>query len=172
VDLRWNVCPYCGAGQSRAVEAPKEKVLEPAARWVAPAALRRRTLRQIPASASPELGAGAAGELPRVAGKLPSVAVASQAPVRLFDRRKTRESARLNGYRRPVAVNGLGASLTAATLVDRFGRKLDQAESAQLSDGHEPPSGNGHYDPAQNSTDDVTTEEPVRLPVTSDRAGD
>src|SRR5215218_3478400 len=172
VDLRWNVCPYCGAGQSRAVEVPKEKVLEPAARWVAPAALRRRALRQVPASVSPELGAGAAGELPQVAGTSPPVAAVTQAPVRLFDRRKTRESARLNGYRRPVAVNGFGAPLTTATLVDRFGRKLDQAESAQSTNGHESPNGNGHHDPALDSIDESTVDEPVRLPVTSDRAGD
>jgi RNA polymerase subunit RPABC4/transcription elongation factor Spt4 len=172
VDLRWNVCPYCGAGQSRAVEVPKEKVLEPAARWVAPAALRRRALRQLPGSVSPELGAGEVGELPQVAGTLSTVAAVTQAPVRLFDRRKTRESARLNGYRRPVAVNGFGAPLTTAALVDRFGRKLDQAEPALSTNGDESPSSNGHHDPVMESTDEGTIDELVRLPVTSDRAGD
>src|SRR3954471_15707911 len=33
VDLRWNICPYCSAEQSRAAEVPKERVPEPAARW-------------------------------------------------------------------------------------------------------------------------------------------
>jgi len=112
------------------------------------------------------------GELPQVAGTLSPVAAVTQAPVRLFDRRKTRESARLNGYRRPVAVNGFGAPLTTAALVDRFGRKLDQAESALSTNGDGSPSSNGHHDPVMESTDEGTIDEPVRLPVTSDRSGD
>ena len=91
------------------------------------------------------------------------MAAVTQAPVRLFDRRKTRESARLNGYRRPVAVNGFGASLTTAALVDRFGRKLDQAESRSQLLEMSRRSSNGHHDPVMETTDEGTIDEPVAV---------
>jgi hypothetical protein len=78
-------------------------------------------------------------------------------PVRLFDRRKTREASRLNGYRRPIVVNGNGdgSTLTGAALVDRFGRKLDNADEVAVN-------GNGHHDePA-----------PVRVAAASEETGD
>lgn len=167
VDLRWNVCPYCSAEQSRSAEKPEERVPEPAARWVAPAALRRRALRQVPASVSTEPAAAAAAAI-----ETPTVATAQQSPmpappVRLFDRRKTRESARLNGYRRPMPVNGNGTTLTAAALVDRFGRSLDNGGSEVAANGNGASNGVSHDEPE-------TREESLgqRLPVTSDQTGD
>jgi RNA polymerase subunit RPABC4/transcription elongation factor Spt4 len=163
VDLRWNVCPYCGAEQTRAKEEETARVPQPAARWAAPTVLKRRILRQ--AAGSPaELPAPAESEGNPAAVALTSVQPASAqplAPVRLFDRRKTRESARLNGYRRPTVVNGNGASINAATLVDRFGRKLDiETDQIDLNgNGH---NGNGHHD------DGV----PVRIPVGAEETGD
>lgn len=165
VDLRWTVCPYCSTDQPRTKEEPAEKVPEPAARWVAPAALRRRALRQLPAASVAELPSGAEAERePAV-----SAAVAGQnghgmlPPVRLFDRRKTREASRLNGYRRPIVVNGNGTTLTGASLVDRFGRKLDNAEDGVAVNGNGSSNGNGHH-----SEEDA----PVRVAVASDETGD
>jgi hypothetical protein len=70
-----------------------------------------------------------------------SVEAPAQAPVRLFDRRKTREAARLNGYRRPIMVAGNGTTLTAKSLVDRFGRSLENGAESQVNDNGR---GNGH----------------------------
>lgn len=167
VDLRWTVCPYCSAEQPRTKEEQVAKVPEPAERWVAPAALRRRALRQLPAASVAELPSGAeadsqpaasavaAGQ--NVAGMLP--------PVRLFDRRKTREASRLNGYRRPIVVNGngTGATLTSAALVDRFGRTLDNVDGEVAANGNGSANGNGHHR-EENA--------PVRVAVVSDDTGD
>jgi RNA polymerase subunit RPABC4/transcription elongation factor Spt4 len=165
VDLRWTVCPYCSTDQPRTKEEPAEKVPEPAARWVAPAALRRRALRQLPAASVAELPSGTEAELePAV-----SASAAGQnghsmlPPVRLFDRRKTREASRLNGYRRPIVVNGNGTTLTGASLVDRFGRKLDNAEDDVAMNGNGSLNGNG-----QHSEDEA----PVRVGVAKDETGD
>jgi RNA polymerase subunit RPABC4/transcription elongation factor Spt4 len=169
VDLRWNICPYCSAEQSRAAEEPKERVPEPAARWVAPAVLRRRALKQFPAASIVELPTATEAE-----GKTPSLPLggalsgaASTPPVRLFDRRKTRESSRLNGYRRPLVSNGNGTTLTGAALVDRFGRKLDHADDEVGANGHASSNGNGHHNAESN--DESMSD---RVPVTSDRTGD
>src|SRR5918992_287234 len=43
IDLRWSVCPYCGAAQGGEAAGKPERVEEPAARWRAPVRLRWAT---------------------------------------------------------------------------------------------------------------------------------
>jgi RNA polymerase subunit RPABC4/transcription elongation factor Spt4 len=163
VDLRWTVCPYCSAEQSRTKVEVAEKVAEPAARWVAPAALRRRSLRQLPTGNISEAPTGEPESKPAavalVAGQTGG---AMTPPVRLFDRRKTREASRLNGYRRPIVVNGNGngSTLTGAALVDRFGRNLDHVDGAAVN-------GNGSSDGQHH--DEPT---PVRAGAAGEETGD
>lgn len=164
VDLRWNLCPYCGTEQTRTKESETERVPQPAARWVAPAALKRRVLRQVPAGGQSDLPAPS-----EVEGQSAAVATSAMQPlppVRLFDRRKTRESARLNGYRRPTVVAGNGTTINGAALVDRFGRRLD-------ADGN-PPSANGLHVASNGHASNGHHEEivSVRVPVGAEETGD
>lgn len=168
VDLRWNVCPYCGTEQTRTKETGTDvSVPQPAARWVAPATLRRKVLRQLP-TAAPAGEATNEDESRPAAAAITAIPTMSQPlpPVRLFDRRKTRESSRLNGYRRPIVVNGNGATISGAALVDRFGRTLD-------GDG-EPIASNGTGAEANGNNADGRSEEerPIRLPVGAEETGD
>jgi RNA polymerase subunit RPABC4/transcription elongation factor Spt4 len=164
VDLRWNVCPYCGAEQTRTKEATGiEKVPLPAARWAAPTVLKRRILRQLPGIEPAELPLPSEIEVRPAALALTPVQDGLQPlpPVRLFDRRKTREAARLNGYRRPTSVNGNGLTISSAALVDRFGRKLEpDAQEASNGNGH-----NGHLLPDED-------EMPVHVAVGAEETGD
>ncbi len=93
VDLHWTLCPFCGADQGKGTELTA--LPKPVERWIAPSVQQRVeahrpkiSLRR-PNPSIPEIRAAAtiaeSGEVPRV-------------PVRLFDRRKTRELARLNGH--------------------------------------------------------------------------
>jgi RNA polymerase subunit RPABC4/transcription elongation factor Spt4 len=161
VDLRWNVCPYCGAEQTRTKEELGERVPQPAARWAAPTVLKRRILRQGPSELP------APSEIESVPAIVALTALQndhqSLPPVRLFDRRKTKESARLNGYRRPTVANGTGITINGATLVDRFGRRLDPDTNEVEANGHGPSvNGNGDHDDAV----------PVRVPVGAEETGD
>jgi RNA polymerase subunit RPABC4/transcription elongation factor Spt4 len=167
VDLRWNICPYCSAEQSRAAEVPKERVPEPAARWVAPAALRRRALRQVPAALTEGSGSSDADQPAAAAITAAQNGHGMLPPVRLFDRRKTREASRLNGYRRPIVVNGNGTTLTGASLVDRFGRTFGKGGEEISSDGQGSVNGNGH-----DSDDSNGDAVPVRVGVGSEETGD
>ena len=93
VDLQWTVRPFCGADQSKGEEhiaLPK-----PVERWIAPSIQQRVEKRTgprfrcvVPAPAWPKSAPPRPWRNP---GKSPRV------PVRLFDRRKTRELARQNG---------------------------------------------------------------------------
>jgi len=165
VDLRWNICPYCSAEQTRVTEEPTVRVPAPAARWIAPAALQRRALKQVPSANLAELSTGEDAGLRPVPMPVRAQTTVSQAPVRLFDRRKTRESARLNGYRRPVVMNGNGTPLTNAALVDQFGRNLDAQDGSTSANGHA--SSNGHEDIDTSEAIDRTDNS-----VTSDNVGD
>lgn len=81
--------PVLRYGAVRSQEPPIEQVPEVAARWVA-AALRRKIVRQLPAaSPTPQLD-GETNEPAAAISAVPDV-TAPLAPVRLFDRRKTRE---------------------------------------------------------------------------------
>jgi len=163
VDLRWTVCPYCSTEQKRTTEEEIERVTEPAARWVAPAVLRRRMLRQLPTVTSGEPGGREIEGLPAAMGaKSLSNGVGSTtplAPVRLFDRRKTREAARLNGYRRPTSLTANGSTNGGVALVDRYGRSLEHDEIAVNGNG----SPNGH---------DANGVGPVRVTIASEETGD
>jgi RNA polymerase subunit RPABC4/transcription elongation factor Spt4 len=171
VDLRWNVCPYCSAEQSRVAEESSVRVPVPAARWVAPAALQRRALKQIPTGNPASLTTGDDPAVRPVAAAATSQAVAPPAPVRLFDRRKTRESARLNGYQRPVAVNGNGTVTSPASLVDQFGRKLDPGESVANSNGNAPTNG-AITNESVSEEATVSSAAVDHVPVSSDKVGD
>lgn len=165
VDLRWTVCPYCGSEQSRSKEEPRERVPETAARWVAPTVLRRRVLRELP-SAVPSDSIAARGVEPPAVAALASSSTPLP-PVRLFDRRKTRESARLNGYRRPTVVSGRTAVTDGAPLVDRFGRTLDHGIDGVAVNGQSiPVTGNGR------PTESSEAVARVHLPIGSEEAGD
>lgn len=111
VHLKWSLCPYCGTEQSKKVAAEQEKVSAPAARWrsalpsvprrrVAPTPLPRPAVStsdvaRVETPVTAERGLVAAVE-PELAPALTVVraSVENQTPVRLFDRRKTRETAR------------------------------------------------------------------------------
>jgi len=80
-------------------------------------------------------------------------------PVRLFDRRKTREAARLNGYRRPTSLTTNGSSNGGVALVDRYGRSLEHDEIAVNGNG----SSNGHVAEGVG---------PVRVAIASEETGD
>jgi RNA polymerase subunit RPABC4/transcription elongation factor Spt4 len=161
VDLRWTVCPYCGSEQSRTGDEEETKVPEVAARWSAPVALRRRILRQLPAG-SPDGGTVREVETQPAAIAFSSLqsSAAPPPPVRLFDRRKTREASRLNGYRRPTMINGNGSSANGGgALVDQFGRSLDAT----------------HGEIDANDRDSLITverEASVRVSVTTKETGD
>lgn len=155
IDLRWSICPYCGEEQARDVEAEVERVPEPAVRWVAPAVLRRKMIRQTTPS------------LPAISEEQVVAAVASAesngqtAPVRLFDRRKTRETARINAFRRTGTV-AMPTSTAAnhGPLVDRFGRSLEEdgvREIVLAGDGN----GRTNGDPML-----------TRIPTASEETGD
>lgn len=163
VDLRWTVCPYCSTEQKRTSEEEIERVPEVAARWVAPAVLRRRVLRQLPNVTSVEPGSRESEGLPAaMAAKSLSNGVGSTTPlppVRLFDRRKTREAARLNGYRRPTSLTANGSSNGGVALVDRYGRSLEHDEIAVNGNG----SSNGHVAEGVG---------PVRVAIASEETGD
>ncbi len=103
VDLRWAVCPYCGADQSRPPEGAS--VEESPARWLPAGAVRRRlkpSAEWVPAAER--------HEAPESVAAMSAVGEAMAAPLRLFDRRRTREMTRSNGARRPdgqlVRLNG------------------------------------------------------------------
>ena len=159
VDLRWTVCPYCGSEQERSKDEELEKVPKVAARWAAPIALRRRILRQLPAGAPLE-GASVreSDSRPAAFTALSPGATQPPPPVRLFDRKKTREASRLNGYRRPTMLNSSGLMSGGGSLVDRFGRTLDA----------------NHHDAGSNGREGLGTveREGSRVPVSSKETGD
>jgi RNA polymerase subunit RPABC4/transcription elongation factor Spt4 len=108
VHLRWSLCPYCGTEQSEKAAAARERVEKPAARWRAAALPRRRTTPAIvahPATVTPRsdvptpLGVDLTPSAPPEVTQ-PALSVVGEsenaAPVRLFDRRKTR-AAHKNG---------------------------------------------------------------------------
>lgn len=164
VDLRWNLCPYCGTEQARSQEPPVEQVPEVAARWVAPAALRRKIVRQLPAASPVPQVDGDAAEPAAALSAVPDV-TAPLAPVRLFDRRKTREAARFSNYRRPVVVNGNGTVHPSAPLVDQHGRVIDGGEPAVREIIVEPSGVNGN---GRHVADPVS----ARTPLVSEETGD
>lgn len=99
VSIRWPVCPYCGSDQSERAAAIRERVEPPAERFLERG---QRTFRQLTGSSireitfrepeiempyEPELTAGEY-ETPVVAAE--TFAEEEQAPIRLFDRKRTR----------------------------------------------------------------------------------
>ena len=105
VHLRWALCPYCGAEQSEKAAAERTRVTAPAARWTAlPRPRRRPTTVVIPRPArTPALSAPAqttpalesqSTQEDQVAAAATQRVSTNGAPVRLFDRRKTRAAHR------------------------------------------------------------------------------
>lgn len=128
VDLRWPICPYCAADQGRGVAAPP--VVTPLAQPtpIAPAIapepteqFERPAVAAMPSAPRPSDAAVA----------LTVVGDAATAPLRLFDRRKTREMAQAatqNGNKHAVsnsfeldgnADQRVDAARTPATIGDR-----------------------------------------------------
>jgi RNA polymerase subunit RPABC4/transcription elongation factor Spt4 len=121
VHLRWSLCPYCGVEQSEKAAAARERVETPAARWRSAAVPRRRTTPAIVARPTvlqprPETAAPVVADVMPVAAAeatspTPTLTVvnetANAAPVRLFDRKKTR-AAHKYGSDRPLV--GAGSS--------------------------------------------------------------
>jgi RNA polymerase subunit RPABC4/transcription elongation factor Spt4 len=142
IDMRWTLCPYCGTEQAREQGIAAERVPEPAVRWVAPTVIRRKTAKPAPA-ALPVPPADEHVAAMSVSGEAP----AAPSPVRLFDRRKTRETARFNSIRRTgVLPAGVAGNGNGGHLVDRFGRSLDGEplhEVVVTGDGN----GRGNIDP-------------------------
>lgn len=92
VDKHWALCPYCGAEQGKSAEI--QALPKPVERWAAPVvqprvdvARPKISMRRSPATVAEIRAAAAVAE----AHESP------RPPVRLFDRRKTKELARLNG---------------------------------------------------------------------------
>lgn len=158
VHLRWSLCPYCGAEQSEKAAAARERVERPAARWRAAAVPRRRTTPAIVArpaatASRPELpipvGTDLTPPLPADA-TMPALSVvrdnAHAAPVRLFDRRKTR-AAHQNGAGRALDdhdargsrphANGNGhAPHLVGAPIGQNGHGSNGANGAKGSDAH------------------------------------
>jgi RNA polymerase subunit RPABC4/transcription elongation factor Spt4 len=107
IDLQWTVCPFCGADQGKGEE--HVALPKPIERWIAPSiqqrveAHRPKISLRRPGASVAEIRAAAtmaeSGESPRV-------------PVRLFDRRKTRELARMNGHAASPTNGDTGAIAT------------------------------------------------------------
>jgi len=121
VHLRWSLCPYCGVEQSEKAAAARERVETPAARWRSAAVPRRRTTPAIVARPTvlqprPETAAPVGGDMTPVVATEATVAAvavvnetANAAPVRLFDRKKTR-AAHKNGSDRSLVGLSVGSS--------------------------------------------------------------
>lgn len=92
VDKQWALCPYCGADQGKGAEI--QALPKPVERWTAPA-VQPRIEAQRPKISMRRSNASVA-EI-RAAAAVVEAGDAPRVPVRLFDRRKTRELARLNG---------------------------------------------------------------------------
>lgn len=118
IDVRWSVCPYCGNDESMAAAVIRPKVT-PLTRYVQPEALPEPETAQVAMSSIREQPI-VRPELPQEA---PAAFIGPQAqpsslptgPVRLFDRRRTREASRLresNGAHddRPMAAISSGSA--------------------------------------------------------------
>ena len=81
VDVRWALCPYCGVAQDGAAATVRERVEAPAARWIAPGLLRRRSA-VVPAEPAPALAAVAEPALPTALadGTAPAITPADTTP--------------------------------------------------------------------------------------------
>jgi RNA polymerase subunit RPABC4/transcription elongation factor Spt4 len=127
VDLRWAVCPYCGTEQNRK-PAEESQVAEIGERWVSPAVVRRRLLKR-------GAGSSALPEMTPAAARMMDSSELPPAPVRLFDRRKTRESAKISSNGRTNG-NGNGHS--------ESGSGNGVAVASNGTNGHSAGSSNGH----------------------------
>jgi RNA polymerase subunit RPABC4/transcription elongation factor Spt4 len=92
VDKHWALCPYCGAEQGKGAEI--QALPKPVERWALPTVQPRVEVQR------PKLSVR---RTPATVAEIRAAAAVAEAhdsprpPVRLFDRRKTRELARLNG---------------------------------------------------------------------------
>ncbi len=135
VHLRWSLCPYCGAEQSEKAAIERERVVAPAARWAAASRPRRRATPVI--VSRPAVPAFGERTMPAVEQDGAREALGAPqsngrdamngAPVRLFDRRKTRAALRSNG-------NG---AANAATSWPDTARQLHQVNGAPIEDAQQ-----------------------------------
>lgn len=166
----WPVCPYCGADQSDLSISIRERVEPPAERYLERGSRTFRqvtapTVREVP-STQPALEFGYQAELAAVATQLevpaePAAATAAadaaqaddSAPIKLFDRKRTRARKQKNG----AAPDGE----TVPTAAEEMKVTLDEAvveDTAVISQFVA--NGNGKSN-GSHDTDDLTATEPV-----------
>jgi RNA polymerase subunit RPABC4/transcription elongation factor Spt4 len=92
VDKHWALCPYCGAEQGKGAEI--QALPKPVERWSLPTVQPRIEVQR--PKVSMRRTQATVAEI-RAAATVAESHDAPRPPVRLFDRRKTRELARMNG---------------------------------------------------------------------------
>ncbi len=106
VDLDWTLCPFCGADQVKGEEL--QALPKPVERWIAPTVQQRVEAHRPKISLRRQ--SASVAEI-RAAATIAESGDSHRVPVRLFDRRKTRELARLNGHSTASALPGDGAAV-------------------------------------------------------------
>lgn len=170
IKIGWPVCPYCGSDQSEQsisirerVEPPDERYLERGSRTFRQ--VTAPTVREIPAP-QPALDFGYEAELAAVATQLdvpaePAAAAAAAtpessddgAPIKLFDRKRTRARKQKNG--------ATASSDTTPNASDEMKSTLDEAvveDTAVISNFVSNGNGNGN---GSHDQDDLAEAEPV-----------
>lgn len=157
IKVGWPVCPYCGSDQSEQTISIRERVDPPAERYLERGS---RTFRQVSAptireisAPQPALDLGYQGELAAVAAQPEpeSEAVATtlaaqddSAPIKLFDRKRTRAKKQKNGSA-PASESVVTASEELKITLDQ-GVVEDSAVIAQfVANGNGNGNGNGHH---------------------------
>ena len=110
VDLDWALCPFCGVEQGKGEEL--RALPKPVERWIAPTIQQRVELHRPKISMRRQPPSVA--EI-RAAAVVQETSDAPRVPVRLFDRRKTRELARLNGHAESSAASSASPVTTKPT---------------------------------------------------------
>lgn len=167
----WPVCPYCGSEQSELSISIRERVEPPAERYLERGSRSFRqvtapSVREVPAP-QPALEFSYQAELAAVATQLevpaePAAAAAAEvapdneaAPIKLFDRKRTRARKQKNGATQldesvPTAAEEMKVSLDEAVVEDTA------VISKFVANGNGKGNGNGSHD-----RDDLAATEPV-----------
>ena len=139
IKIGWPICPYCGSDQSEQAISIRERVEPPAERYLERGSRTFRqvaapTVREIPAP-QPALDLGYQAELaamaaqdagsepPPAAAATPASAPDDSAPIKLFDRKRTRAKKQKNGAASaaeavPTAAEEMKVTLDEAVVED------------------------------------------------------
>ncbi len=181
----WPVCPYCGSDQSEQAISIRERVEPPAERYLERGSRTFRqvtapTVREIPAP-QPALDFGYEAEIAAVATQLetaaePAAAAAADtgddaAPIKLFDRKRTRARKQKNGA--DPSASGSGSAEEMKTSLDEAVVEDTAVISKFVANGN----GNGAHDrdeigatePVAEATDDDTERDEVIIKTTTYR---